>query len=249
MVRGGRQRLERYGSGGYLLAKAQERWDYLSPDLIPDTLVSASRCIVWHVPDAWALEWASYEEEERRAEALGFGIVPEALPEVMEWTTARFDEGDIRWPGVFRTVPAATQFADSFLPLQEDTSLIGMGLAEDLVEEFLSGEAPGGTSSGSGELVRQHEGLQEDGEVLGYEVLDSEFGSFHSWLCNGLERDVSEALGIRPNDNGFIENAEEARSCAEYAAREEVEAEPVDWLPWLIVRYPLPERAFQREER
>ena len=69
--------------------------------------------------------------------------------------------------------------------------------------------------------------------MLGFDV-----GLFHSWICNGLERDAADDLGIRPNQHGFITTFEEAERVARWANDDEG-TEPVDWRPWAISRYPL----------
>ena len=70
-------------------------------------------------------------------------------------------------------------------------------------------------------------------------MLSYEYGIEHSWLCNSLERDAAEQLGVTPNSNGLIDLYDDADRVAEYANRDDVTTEPGLWLPWLIVQYPI----------
>lgn len=62
-------------------------------------------------------------------------------------------------------------------------------------------------------------------------------GIFHSYLCNSLEDDYDKEFGFRLNSNGFISTIDEAKKLAEYTNQDTVSAEPVLWLPWVIVKY------------
>jgi hypothetical protein len=62
-----------------------------------------------------------------------------------------------------------------------------------------------------------------------------------SWLCSGLERDMFEQFGIRPNKNGLINTYDEAMRVYRWIAEDEQRghrAEPEPYYPWLLVAYP-----------
>lgn len=65
---------------------------------------------------------------------------------------------------------------------------------------------------------------------LGYEC-----GSFHSWLCNALYKDVEESYGLKFNSFGLLENDWE-EVCAMTAAIQGI-GEPVVWTPCVVRRY------------
>ncbi len=225
-------------AGGYYLTKYTNRSEYMSSDLLPPQIVSASACIVGIVPNYWAVEWASYEESERKKKASQIGIMPDMLPQVIRWITSRLDSHEIGWGGGFNSVDLARQFAQQFLPNSIEIILIGIGLHRELVNTFLKEEGPLGIQ-GTYEALSQGKSLELGGEVMGFEVLGYEGGGFHSWLCNSLEVHGYREFKIRPNSYGFIDTLEEAAKCAEYASREEVGAEPALWQPWVIVQYPV----------
>ncbi|MCX5684825.1 MAG: hypothetical protein NT049_14225, partial [Planctomycetota bacterium] len=86
------------------------------------------------------------------------------------------------------------------------------------------------------QMLRLEKSLAQGGTPLGWEALGCDLGgTLHSWLCNGLEKDASEKLGIRPAANGLLANEADARAVVELAVREH--AEPVPWRPFLLVEY------------
>ena len=67
------------------------------------------------------------------------------------------------------------------------------------------------------------------GEILGFD------GGLHSYLCNGLDKNLRERFAIRWNGWGLIESSyEEMRT---FAAFIQGQGEPVDWLPYLLFDY------------
>jgi len=227
-------------SGGYFLAKHADRAAGMSADLLPTRILSASSCIT-DIPDAWAIKWANYKESERKEEAAKFGITPEILPQVIDWVTSGLESRKIGWPVVFYSLETAQQFAQSFLPHDNDLALIGIGLQRELADLLLREEKPPENHGKPGiyEALSQDLNLASSGLVLGFEVLGYEWGGFHSWLCNGLEVDSYREFNIRPNRYGFISDIEDAAKSAEYASREDVGAEPALWQAWLVVKYPM----------
>jgi len=232
--------VSQYVSGGYFLAKYAARPECMSAELLPTRILSASSCIT-DIPDAWAVTWASYTDSERRKEAAKFGVTPEVLPQMLDWVTSRLESKEVGWPVVFYTVDMALDFARRFLHISEDLALVGIGLRQEDASDWLVEEEPRESEGTPGiyEALSMGHALESGGEVIGFEVLGYDMGSFHSWLCNGLEVDCYRAFNICPNRKGLIRNLEEAIEVAEYASREEVGAEPVLWQPWLVAQYPI----------
>ena len=219
-----------YISGGYFLIKQADKSEYMA-EFLPSKIISASSCIVDMFPEVW-----STDEEFNQAKRVAndYGVAIEEMPKVMEWTKENY-ELETGWANVFFSQSKAKEFRNFFYNSTLELSIIGIGLNNDLVEEYVSEDERFGVY----ESLKQRKSLESNGQILGFEVLGSEHGSFHSWLCNGLEKDCKKEFDIVPNQNGFIEKLDEAKKCAEYANIEEVGAEPCLWLPWLIVKYNL----------
>jgi len=114
-----------------------------------------------------------------------------------------------------------------------------------MVDKFLEAAKPpdskgkGGPVGTSGicDAVQKRRHVEAGGTVLGFEPMVYDLAMSCSWLCNGLEVEAKEKLGISPNEHGFIGTAEDAARCVGHISREDVGAEPGLWLPWLIVEY------------
>jgi len=236
------QRYDAHRSAGYFLTRDFVRPDHGSVDLLPERLVSASECLASFVPATWTLTWVHSSDEARQKTALEFGLSPAALPSVMESATESF-ERDWGWPYVFYTLAGARQFHRQFLSSGSTVRLFGLALPEDLFPAFLKAAEPGTGEGETGFLACAKAGkaLEPGGVPIGWEILGFEYGMFHSWLCNGLERDVSQVLSIRPNAHGFIGSLDNARRVANFCGQESVGAEPALWQPWLVVEYSLPQ--------
>ncbi|MCK7483538.1 MAG: hypothetical protein M0C28_45795 [Candidatus Moduliflexus flocculans] len=141
---------------------------------------------------------------------------------------------DLGWPNVFLNLRAAREFKRRFMPAVAGVHLIGLAIAADDVEEFTS------DPSSMGEVASRRLPPDDSGVFLGFDVLGMEYGaSFHTFSCNGLEKDYVEKLGIIFNAHGLIPDQAQAFTAAEYTNRDETGAEPVPWFAAKLYEYDL----------
>ncbi|HEV7766370.1 MAG TPA: hypothetical protein VGQ76_15300 [Thermoanaerobaculia bacterium] len=232
-------------SVGFLLIKPVVRPPYVSAELIPELVISASNCICPQFPGPYAISWCSESDEDRVARLTEVGVPAELHAIAIQWATAAFGE-TYGWPGVFYSVEAAREARDRFIASPEFVKVIALGLPEQFAEDFMKraaptasppGYAPSG-ESGYLECIKRRDALPDGGRHLGFELLNLQVGMLEdSWLCNGLEQHCATTLQIRPTHNGLLATLEDAtRSCAEID-REEVGAEPGPWYPFQLVEY------------
>jgi hypothetical protein len=227
-------------SGGYLVARPVARegtfWD---ASLVPPTFWTASDCLAHVAPGTWAIEWVQMDEAERLTEAGSFGLPRDRVPDILSWVTSRFDQ-DFGWPNVFLALEAAREFCERFVPRDSDAAILGLALAREDAEDFLQRCQPGEREGAPGVYQRLARRLSPEagGQLLGSEVLGFDHGSFHSFLCNALERDFAAKFGAHPNAHGLYDGHMLARQCAAHVDRGEVGAEPGVWLAWALTRYP-----------
>lgn len=234
--------LENFVSAGFLVTRAVARPSYVSAELLPDQLVSASGCIASFIPDTWCIEWTQDTLESRTVEANSFALDSSALVRVIKWTTRRFGKS-IRWPNVIMDIDTAKQLMHQFLKNLPDVKVLQLALHESMTELFCREAEPPPQKPGYAPVGHQgvHEAIlradppTQGGNVLGFEPLVFNGSLSCSWLCNSLDTVVAETLDIRPNQHGLIQTIDEARKCIEYISRDDVGAEPGLWLPWLIV--------------
>jgi hypothetical protein len=240
-----------YRGGGYLIVRIAERAAWMAADVLPEHLFSASACICPRVPGIWAVRWVSMPNEERFGSAEAFGIGRERLAGIVDWVTAGLQSGKLGWPGMFLSLSTARAFAHEWLESTDGLALLGIGMQAQFVATFLREGAPGGAaarawgqdvaSPGTPAVyaaVRKGRSPARGGQALGFELLGYDgMEGFHSWLCNGLDRSVYAQLGIRPNEVGLLNTADEARRALQSISTAGVGKEPGVWLPWLIIRY------------
>ncbi len=234
--------LSNFISGGFLITCEVDRPSYVSPDLLPDHIVSASGCIGPFIPDTWCIEWTQDTWDNRIEESEKFGLSLHDLNEITEWATSRFGRS-IGWPNVIFNYETAEELVIRFLRNVPGVRVLELCLHRDMVQEFCKKAEPLLQQPGFAPNGRQgiHEAILEEklpiqsGDVLGFEPLAFDYTLSCSWLCNSLDTQVEESLGIKPNRYGFIDSLEEAVKCVEYISGDDICAEPGLWLPWLVI--------------
>jgi hypothetical protein len=226
-------------SVGYYLIRREnsEFWRGPKP-LLPDALISLSRCVcplqldvVW----GWQPQ-TDYIQIEKRA----FGIPAELSADFDAWSTER-GQNDPIWP-MFPSVASMRHFAARFQLQIDDYALIGVGRPRDL---GVPSRDLFGTWDESFDAIWNERpvSLEFGGTALGYEITSFDYGDFgHSWLCSGLQHDMHDLFGIIPNVYGLIDTLDEALKVHEWIAEDEMRggrAEPEPYFPWLLVSYPL----------
>lgn len=223
--------------GGYFIARPARRSAYMNAELLPDTIVSATDCLVDLVPNIWSIEWAG-DARDREEAGARFSLQGRGLADFTTWCTQAFDSGELGWPGVFLDLDLALRTRERFFSGTEGLVVFGIALPADLVPDFIDENllAPGEGEPGVVTAIRRGT-PPSPGRPLGVDVLGWDHGGFHSYICNGLETEFDAALGIRPNRHGFFDEPGDARRCAEHSNLETTGAEPCLWLPWMVRLY------------
>jgi len=237
--------LSGFVSAGYFVARLSERKPWMASDLLPERILSGCDCICTFFPDDWAIDWTSCSPAERSSGAAAFRIPEHRRADVMAWATSSFEKA-FGWPRVLYSLHDAEAARALLDPTLDDVALFALGLPEGLATAFLASAAPPPRQEGYApvgatgyfECVSRGERLAEGGSALGYELLSTWMGLItHSWLCNGLEKQLHEKSGLVPNPHGFVADLDTARDCVNRIRTKEVKGEPEDWYPWLVVKY------------
>jgi hypothetical protein len=232
----GNANLDDFICGGYFLAKRVDRPPDVS-NLLPRCLIKLSTCFTDIAPDTWADADYKYEDDERAAEAVKFGIVQGAVPALVKMFTDAVRPQHLA--NAFPSFAVAQEFYRH--SAQKDAVfLLGLGLERSSVPT-LRAQLQDDLNQGYGliERVDASTSLEPGGEVLGYEPLGFEGTKFHSWLCHNAAVEAHERFGIRPNSNGFIDSLADAVRVTNHLKA--TGAEPAIWEPWLVVRYGISE--------
>lgn len=133
------------------------------------------------------------------------------------------------------------EFVERFVPDPAELVILGCGLhPEHAARQVHECRTPSERREyGVFKMIEKRRALEGGGSPRGFEVLSYEYGLEHSWLCNSLEREAFEQLGITPNELGLLDTFENASRVVDYVNRDDVGAEPGLWLPWMVVEYPI----------
>ncbi len=217
------------------------RKDYMDEKIVPETVLSVSGCLCKQYPDTSILWGNSEVKKERYMDQLGLSLNTFQLFE--HWIEEHRNTGDVLFPQVFSDLHSAGDFLNRFLIQIPDIRIISIGLPERYKSDFLedielfSSKNP--EPYGVEKMLLQHHPPEKDGaKKVGYEVLGFDSGSFHSYLCNGLERDFRQHFNFSPNRYGLIDSIEEADRYSDYCNElGEEETESVLWFPWAIFEH------------
>jgi len=227
-----------YYLGGYYLVKGSELQEAMNKDVLPSMIFSVSSCICKIYPGIWALSQVKSSEEEIEHVKEELNLDNSGFFELQRYVDLLFNSNRFGWPDVFLDINTAKEFYNKYLKHMSHIKLLAIGLSKEYADKFLDREKPlyGYGKPGVYENLWARK-YMETSKERGFEILGYDSGSFHSFICNGLENDYRDRLNIRLNGNGLIELYEEAVRASEYTMRNDVDAEPVQWMPWIIYEY------------
>ncbi|WP_456364764.1 hypothetical protein C1N73_29280 (plasmid) [Priestia aryabhattai] len=182
--------------------------------------------------------------EEKLEYAQSLHISNTEYEKLEKWIIQMSDLNLFGYPNVFVDVEYAKTFHSNWLGKASNTKIIGVATLEKYIIELIEFEGlrdvlPEDRVVVENLLLRSALISEGKRQLLGYEILGyiKGTGSFHSYLCNGLEKDYSKHFNFKVNNFGLIETLEEAEKCASFSNEKDLEAEEVLWLPWAIYEY------------
>lgn len=149
-------------AGGFLIAKTVPRAEWMPGELLPPHICSASDCISPQFPSSRVIEWTQDTKEERQRYFKEIGILASREAEAIQWGTENFEKL-YGWPGVFYDLNSARSMHQEFFVNNKNISIIGLGLSEEFVDDFMKEVAP---PSGYLDVIKKMEVMPKDGELL-----------------------------------------------------------------------------------
>lgn len=223
-------------SVGFYLIEETERAEYMSKEIVPQKLISLSSCICEKFPDYWAYQGDKNAIKDAERISLKYGIDKEIMTKLAEEIYQK-SEKSIGWPNVFYDKETAIEFYRKFFTKIPNVKLIEVGI-EEKYSQKLTKEAQNDGFGLIKKLIKKSE-ILKNGKILGYDAVGYEYGFSCSFLCNELEKDYKEKFNIMLNEMGLFGNYEEAETAVEYNLRDDVGAEPILWLPWIVIEHEL----------
>jgi hypothetical protein len=211
--------------------------------IVPPFLWSGSRHICTIFPDSWILPWTTTDiTDEKERYRILLNLDPESFEVLQNKFHDLHSKDQFGFPNVFYSVGIAQSFYRDNLSHLPNLKLVSIALSDSECEQFVqeSEPPPGFGENGIHRMMRYGQILKEDvALVMGFDVLGYDDANFCSFLCNSLERDYHDVLGVDLNNYGLIDTFEIARRAAVYTMQDDVGAEPYNWRTWKISEYPL----------
>ena len=216
-------------SGGYCLARPTHRLDWLLPAL-PEFVLSGSGCLTEYVDDNALTGCMPHTEGGVREMAEQLGRSAEDVRSIQDLFVSMCVAGEFEYPRYFTTPAAARRLVPLLGRWTSGLTLVGMSTLPGDAAAIISGL----NSQRTYEAVLARNQPPEPGEVLGWDVLGTDYSDFHSWFCGGADKSIPVSV----NAHGFIDSLADAQRVADYCNIPN-NAEPGHWAPWQIRRYPL----------
>jgi hypothetical protein len=227
--------------GGYYLIEGSPIENWMSHELLPSQIFTPSSCICNLHPEDICLSWMNGEDKVRAAYRKKLGITKKQFIELQGDVDALFNQEKYGWLQVFSEIKEARKYYQNWLVDIPNIKLVAIAVNGEHRNIFLNEEKQEGENAGSygiWQILKKKQPIDITQGLLGYEVLGFEMGGFHSFICNSLENEFSEKLGISLNNHGLIQKYSEASKAADYTQMPSVGSEPALWQPWAIIELP-----------
>lgn len=230
-------------SAGYYLTQptAYDLEDEKIQALIPNSVLSLSSCVSPAIPDnAW-------EHQNDK-----FGLSKLILTEMNTYFSEIYAQQKIGYLSTWYNLDNVRGFLAKFGQYLPNVTILGRGIHSEIlfdIQELAREEDESAIKSGYGkfgiyECILANQSLDEDGQLMGYEVIGvGHSGLQHSMYCYNLIDDFAEQFNATPNENGFYNDFHLAQKCA-YKANDYYD-DPTNpfplgdsiWYPLLVVKY------------
>lgn len=207
---------------GYYIIETVPRPDYIS--LPCSKVISASPCICSLHPDLSGCFWKKNPDEEAEYRQQ-LGLTPMEFSNMSEMVSQYFQKNRIDTDSHFIYLSDAVNLYHSYLKGGANLHIVSISTTEKYLTVLEGTPYWGQNAPVSPEPIK---GKLAGGEILGFDT-----GSFHSYLCNFLEKYICERHKlICDPDHGLIQNP--FSEIEEFAACISGKGEPVDWIPFLL---------------
>lgn len=205
---------------GYYITAPVSRPGYIS--LPCEKILSVSRCICDIHPDLTGCYFINHIAHSAYKNRLG--LSDDKFRQLKTDISELIDRRILSLDSCFAKLPDALYIFRNFLQNIPDLKIIGISTDEKYFDTLIA----------EGFDVLSNSSLSDEinGALIGGEILGWDNGSFHSYLCNSLEKEILEKYTMTVSQTGLIQNSfEEITQFAEHIKRL---GEPVQWIPFLL---------------
>lgn len=188
-------------------------------------ILSISQCICDIHPNLNGCLWDKHEDIKISYKAQ-LGLAEEKYTHLVSTVVGLFNGKRLDIDGRFINLSDAQSFYTSFLFNRADAKIIGVALMTHNIEKLI-GEPHWGQNAATPRDIPSAQMQLLGGEIIGFDI-----ANFHSYLCNGLDKDISERYAIVTDDYGIIQN--DYSQIELFTESIQGEGEPVLWLPCML---------------
>lgn len=224
----------KYYLGGYYLVK-------LKPTNIGTELnrliYTCSECITDHLLDIWSYSWTTDNNKYLDEIKSNFQILDYQVDNIRKWVDTKFNDNKIGFLNVFIDLETVIEYKTKFFSHLNNTSIFALYFdnkeKNDLLNEFKPQSEKMGDIGLRLALLKETE-EQETEQFLGFDYIGIEYGgSFHSFHCHNLGKELCEKYELTLNKYGLFESNNNSGKVLDYLNDEENGCESV---PWFIVK-------------
>ena len=202
-------------------------------------IYTCSDCINDHLVNVWAI-WTDSDEELCEQ----FKLIPSQIQPIKIWVDNNFNEKKIGW-NVFTNLETALEYKRTFFSHLNDIKMMALYFDKDeradILNKFKPSEEPDG---GIGLLltllneVEEKEGEEADNDkFLGFDYIGIGInGSFHSFHCHGMGKELSDKFNLTLNEFGLFDSNINSKQVLDFLNDESNGCEPC---PWFIAKIKL----------
>jgi hypothetical protein len=194
-------------------------------------ILTVSDCICILHPNLKGSYWDNYEDEESNYQKR-LGLSDESFIDMKATVSQLVDARNLEIDSRFANLSDAISFYNKYMRHLTNLRIVSIALGDAFKDVLIN--ALNGVSCNLTSMVLND--VETDGNLLGYDILGWDLSSFHSYVCNSLENDISAVYPLKVDSFGIIQNQyDECIKIAEYIRGK---GEPVDWLPFAMYEYP-----------
>lgn len=214
---------------GYYIVEPVKRPTYISLEY--EELLSVSPCICDMHPNLSGCFWKGHEKE-KKAYQESLSMTCDEFAKMAREVSVLFQEKRMDVDCRFVSLSDAAGFYQRHLKGRINVRIVSIWTLDRYISSLLEEALWGQNAAVSLENTA--------GALIGGEILGFDYGSFHSYLCNGLEKDIREAFhALFSPQTGLLQN--DFAELERFAEHIQGKGEPVDWIPVLIREHTLEE--------
>lgn len=188
-------------------------------------ILTVSTCICNQHPSLYGTFWDNHLDEQMEYQKL-LKLSDKEFEDMKETVSYLFCEHKLDHDSRFAELLDALNFYHKYLHYVPLLQIVSITLEDAYRDRFLD------EIKDSNNIPFPLKEKPAGGILLGYDILGWDYGSFHTYLCNSLEKDILEKYPLEVNELGFIQNPYmQVKKFAEYIAGK---GEPVLWLPFAV---------------